>query len=362
MNTIKNSSYGKLIAFFLIAISLLSVLVVSANGWQTDNSKNPGDDISYDNQDNGSLPNTETPAPQPDYESKKFYHHITGIEISEDLYGDSQVAYVIDSDSPLYGIFGCNVLVEFPLENERTRFLMIGDMSANLQKIGSITYSRHYISNIAKVFGASIISLDNDDIMSYNHLDTTENAINLIKDSSLYYKEYTYFSYTSPKLLINRLQEINSNAIETKLPYTFSNNASAINDRNISASNITIPYATHTSLAYKKECNTYVLSKMGSDKIDISTSEAVTFNNVLILFCDSVTYETTNNTQLVMHTMGQGTGYYASAGMAEMISWSLDENGQMTLLNKGGEILTVERGNFYIAYVKSSRSNYNIFS
>lgn len=361
MNTTQNGNYGKLIAFFLIAISLLSVLVVSANGWQTDEPIYPSGNTTTDNQGNDDeAPNTQYP--NEEIESRKFYHHITGLETSEELYGVPQVAYVIDSNSPLCGIYNCNILIEFPIENDKSRFLMINDITDEISKIGSITYSRYYISNLAKVFGAPTVSLENDDIIPYNHLDSSTSAINLLNFPSLYYKEYTYFSYTNPNLLYNHLKEMVNSTTDIKLPYVFASNINQVSQRNISANNVTIPYKSSTALTYKKDSNNYVLSKMGSDKIDVSTAKEVTFNNVLILFCDSTTYETANNSELIMHTMGQGLGYYASGGMAEKISWYLDESGQMTLLNTDGESLVTERGNFYIAYVKSSRSNYNIFS
>ena len=361
MYTTQNSNYGKLIAFFLIAVSLLSVLIVSANGWQTDDPIYPiGNTTPNDQNNDDKNPNTQYP--NKEIEKQKFYHHITGLEISEELYGSPQVAYVIDSNSPLCGVYNCNILIEFPIENDKSRFLMINDITDENSKIGSITYSRYYISNLAKVFGASTISLENDDIITYGHLDTSTSAINLLNFPALYYKEYTYFSYTNPNLLYNNVKEMANISTDIKLPYAFSSNVNQVKQRNISANNITIPYESSTALTYKRDSNNYVFSKMGSDKIDVSTTNEVTFNNILILFCDSTTYETANNSELIMHTMGRGFGYYAAGGMAEKISWHLDENGQMTLLNIDGESLVTERGNFYIAYVKSSRSNYNIFS
>ncbi len=81
----------------------------------------------------------------------------------------------------------------------------------------------------------------------------------------------------------------------------------------------------------------------------------VNFANCLVLFADSITYENFDGEQMVMNTLGQGTGYYFTSGTATGISWSADANGNMTILDESGEKLTVNRGNTYIGFVKSSK-------
>ena len=360
MNTAKISSYNRLIAFFLIAIALLSVLVISANGWQIEDSPFWEEDSKNEegNENTEKLPETEVPEDPPEPEPPKFYHHITGVEITEEEFGDSQVAYVIDGNSPLCGIANCNVLIEFPIENGKTRYIMINDKGTDLTKIGSITNSRYFMSNLAVTFGASVISLGNDDTIDYQHIDTGIYNIDLPKNQGSYYTEYTYFAYTSTKL-INPLLQVTPQK-PYALPYLFKEDTDARG--NISASTMTIPYDTLTTLIYSKEKNGYCLCKMGSDRIDVSTSESAIFNNVFILFADSMTYESSDKTEMVMSTIGTGTGYYAYNGMAEKITWSMDLNGNLTFLNEAGEKLEVGRGNSYIAYVKSSKSNSKIFS
>lgn len=364
MNTTKISSYNKLIAFFLIIVALLSVLVVSANGWQDDNPfwENKDDDTAggeNDNTDKDDNNPTEKPIDPVEPEAPKFYHHITGIEVTEEIYGDPQVAYVIDGNSPLCGVANCNVLIEFPTENQKTRYIMISDKSASMMKIGSITYSRKFMSNLAPVFGATLVTLGNDDTIEYEHTDIGENIVELPKNSGSYYTEYTYFTYTSTQLL-NPIIPTTPKTPAT-LPYGFMEDSNAT-VRNISAKTVNIPYETATSLVFSQEQNGYCLYKMGSDKIDVSTSKQAIFTNVLILYADTMTYETAEKTEMVMNTIGSGSGYFAYNGMAEEITWSMDANGNMSLYNKNGEKLQIGRGSTYIAYVKSSKINNTIFS
>ena len=63
MNTTKTSSYGKLVAFFVIAVALVCVLGFAAGGWQTNDDNNRPDDGSEntpppsDSMDNEEGPN-----------------------------------------------------------------------------------------------------------------------------------------------------------------------------------------------------------------------------------------------------------------------------------------------------------------
>lgn len=359
MNTTKISNYNKLIAFFLIIVALLSILVISAKGWQTNdvpsNNLNKNE-TNNENSGENKLP-SELPTTHPEINTPKFYHYLTGVEIDEKILGDSQVAYVIDGNSPLCGISNANLLIEFPIENGKTRYIMVADKSKDLPKVGSITYSRYFISNLAATFGATIISLGNDDAIEYDHVNTSTCQVDLQKNTGTYYTEYTYFTYTSSKLIEQSL--VSSSTIQNILPYAFKDNLIA--EGTLSATTINIPYEVQTSAVYSQLENKYCIYKMGSDKIDVSSSASVMFTNVLILYADSITYETADKTQMVINTIGSGCGYFAYGGAAEEIRWSMDSEGNLSLFNKNGKKLEIGRGNTYIAYVKSSKTNNLIF-
>ena len=361
MNTAKISSYNRLIAFFLIIVALLSVLVVSANGLQSntpfwdkvgDTTKDENDNISNDTP-------ADTPPESVEPEAPKFYHHITGVEVGEEAYGDSQVAYVIDGNSPLCGVANCNVLIEFPIENQKTRYIMISDKKSEHTKIGSITYTRKFISNLAPIFGATIVSLGNDDTIEYKHVNVNS-SIELIKNPGSYYTEYTYFTYTNPKLISSIINS--STNVKATLPYSFISDSTENIRGSISAKAMTIPYEISTSLVFSQAQNGYCLYKMGSDRIDVSTSDQAVFTNVFILYADSMTYETADKTEMIINTCGSGRGYFAYNGFAEEITWSMDDNGNLDLFDKSGKMLEIGRGSIYMAYVKSSKINTSIFS
>lgn len=361
MNTTKISSYGKLIAFFVVVTVLLSTFAIAAGGWQItlppeDEPPLPDDGVNDNLTDN-------TPSEDDNQQNDtpvlpKYYDYITGLEITEAQSVAKQFAYVIDSNSPLYGIYDCSMLIELPTECG-TRFLMLTNRQREYSKIGSVAPTRNYISNLACVFGASLVSLGNDDTIAYDSLNSEEITIDLLKNQGSYYSEYTYFSYTNPTL-INPLD--NSERVDITLPYDLVDIGNKVSSGAIFAHNISLPYASSTSLRYSSQTGKYTLIKSNSDRIDVSAASEVTFDNVFILFADSMTYENATTTEMVMNTMGSGEGYYVQGGMAERISWALTPDGQMVFYNTDGVKLTINRGNSYIGFVKSSKMNNVLFS
>ncbi len=361
MNTTKISSYGKLIAFFVVVTVLLSTFAIAAGGWQItlppeDNPTNPDDDKKDDMTDNAPDENENQQNNTPVL--PKYYDYITGLEITEAQNAAKQFAYVIDSNSPLYGIYDCSMLIEFPTENG-TRFLMLTNRKRDYNKIGSIAPTRNYISNLACVFGASLVSLGNDDTISYDSLNSEDITIDLLKNQGSYYSEYTYFSYTNPTL-VNPLDNLEK--VDVTLPYDMVDIGNKVSSGTISAHNVSLPHASPTSLRYSSQTGKYTLIKSNSDRIDVSSASEVSFDNVFILFADSMTYENASTTEMIMNTLGSGKGYYIQGGMAERISWALTPDGQMVFYNAEGAKLTVNRGNSYIGFVKSSNINNVLFS
>ena len=361
MNTTKISSYGKLIAFFVVVTVLLSTFAIAAGGWQItlppeDEPQLPdgdGDDNLTDNtpsQDDNQQNNTPV--------LPKYYDYITGLEITEPQSTEKQFAYVIDSNSPLYGVYDCSMLIEFPTESG-TRFLMLTNRQRDYNKIGSIAPTRNYISNLAYVFGARIVSLGSDDAILYDSLDSSNITIDRLQNQGSYYSEYTYFSYTNPTL-VSPLD--NSEKDDVTLPYDLVDIGNKVLSGTVSAHNISLPYQSPTSLRYSSQTGKYTLIKSGSDRIDVSSASEVSFDNVFILFADTMTYENVTTTEMVMNTLGSGEGYYIQCGMAERISWALTPDGQMIFYNADGVKLTVNRGNSYIGFIKSSKMNNVLFS
>ena len=78
------------------------------------------------------------------------------------------------------------------------------------------------------------------------------------------------------------------------------------------------------------------------------TDDALAYDNVFILFADTVTYESASSSQMVMNTAGGGVGYYVTGGTVTAIRYEASLSGELAFYTEGGERLTVNRGTSYI--------------
>ena len=85
-------------------------------------------------------------------------------------------------------------------------------------------------------------------------------------------------------------------------------------------------------------------------------SKSCEFDNVVILFTDSATYETSDYTESVFDTAGSGRGVYLSQGTSIEISWTVTTEGRLVFLKEDGEQLIINRGSTFISIIKSSLS------
>jgi hypothetical protein len=82
----------------------------------------------------------------------------------------------------------------------------------------------------------------------------------------------------------------------------------------------------------------------------------VGFKNIFILFTDTMTYEGTSSTEMVMNTIGSGTGYYLSNGVGQSLTWESDVSGSLSFYDETGSKLTINRGSSYLGFVKSAKA------
>ena len=372
MKIFKNGNPAKLVAFFFIVVALTCAIAFAASGWQElEQDPNSGkvdagvipptSDESDEDKEDGTVDQENPVDPLP-----KYTHYITGLEVSENEYYSKVLAITMSSDAPLYGISDSYLTVEIPTEDGTTRFLVLTSKATSHGKIGSIAPTRKYISNISKYFGCILLSHGADDSFEYlgheikNHLDLTEN-------SGYHYTEYTEYIYTNADLVSALLKNSGTPTMSSgipSVPYTFTDYYSNPVLGKDSAKNVNIFFSNgnSTELTYSAEDNKYTFSKNSTDKNDLLNDKKTTFDNVFILFSDSVTYETEEATQTVLDTMGGGKGYYITGGTRININWGFDSDGNMIYTTESGEKLTINRGTSYLGFVKSSQVSDVVFS
>ena len=351
----------RLIAFFLVSVILICAFGFSADGWQIKENTDKKEDYNSEN----NIQNQSTPTQSPQDEDSivdaeplpKFYNSLTGLETTEELSTTRHTAFVMNSESPLYGISAADIVIEFPIEDGTTRLLAFINSPKDLVKIGCLEKTRGYISNLAKAFGANIFAIGYDDSLDYPKCEIDERFANEENTKSYIYTEFGRFNYTNGTL-VNEAQAsltIEKYRSESQLPFSFRTDGEMQKGESV-FNRIEIPYSSDnkTTLIYSRERNAYIIEKNGVELRDQTNSASCEYKNCFVLFADSTTYEYKDSTQMVLNTIGEGCGYYFTYGTALEIIWHLSEDGVLTLLDKDSNELNVNTGKSYISFFKSS--------
>ena len=365
MNKSKTSNYTRIIAFFLVAVTLLCIFGFAAEGWQPD--QNESDSGKIDNSSDETDDNKENESQLPEIHIPEFLNSITGLETTEELSRSKTTCFIMDATAPLYGISGSDMIIEVPIESGNTRLAVLTANSKALGKIGSISKTRGYISNLAKYFGAILISTGYDDTVEYDSVDISTSHFDLSTNVGYHYTEYTHFTYTNGALINAGLSNANIGTVSAKnptLPYVFTDFGGDHIRGTLQARSVVFHYSdkSESSLFYSDTDKKYVLSKNGTVKTDMLTDSAVCFDNAFVLFADSITYENAESSELILNTGTQGTGYYFTQGTAKSITWETDISGNMKFYDEAGNTLVINRGSLYIGIMKSSMKDTLSFS
>ena len=368
MNNQKNGNLVKLVAFFLIAIILTVIIAFSASGWYESDTNLPENDEEIEGEEtlppknpdvdenkDGLTPDTPVVETPPEEQTKLFYHFLNGKEISEEETKKRPFACVIDPDAPLYAISSAYTLIEVPLENGKTRYIIITDDATSIGKLGAIAPTRNYINDIIYSFSSIPLYYGKDDSFLYNVLKDSNSCIDLKSQSGFSYLEYNKYCYTNADLVEAYISNNNielTSRDELTAPYLVSDDLIISGNP---ASVIDIPYeeGSGSRLIYCEDKKTYELNKNEAPITDLHSGNKLYYDNVLVLGIDATTHETEGATEQILNIKNGGKGYYALGGQILNITWSVDDSGCITVF-LNGEKLTISQGSTYISFVKSS--------
>lgn len=358
MKTIKTGNTGRLIAILILAIVIVLVVGVAVSGWSAppeEENKSPEPDKNEsESQDKDG---NDAEATVPEEKIPEYINYLTGLETDIDKYTKKPFAFITSSISPLYGIASADIVIEIPCEGSETRFLVYNSSVEELGKLGALLPTRDYISALTCAFGGILCADGNDDIVDYHTLPSTLH-LDISKFNDKYYTENAKYIYSSGKLIteLAKEEEIDTAIVKRPiLPFNFADFGEQISGIT-KAESINISYGNKSTLNYDGQSGLYYLSKNETEKTDMLTGEKIGFKNVFILFADTTTYEKSTGVEVVTDTTASGAGYYATNGKLTEIRWHTNEAGELVFETLGGERLTVNRGNSYIGFYKSSCS------
>ena len=296
MKKSKHRNYHKIVALVLIAIVIISAVGFVANGWQpifnseadsgdTENNKNGNADENNNGEGGteGDIPVVADP---------KYYHYLTGLEVSNEASKHNPTSFIVNPLSSLYGVSSSPLSIEFPIENGQTRLLIYSDNATSLGKIGAIEATRGYISNMLKHFGGTLISLGTEDIIEYNKIDVSQTHIDLTKFSGYHYTELEK-AFTNGDLLKAAIFAAGTQTEISeikRLPFIFTDAAEDKILLNNIATRITIPLSSEikTELIFDSKTGRYGYYKDGAVKTDMLCAANIEYDNVFVLFANLI--------------------------------------------------------------------------
>ncbi|MBR4835707.1 MAG: hypothetical protein IKU99_01730, partial [Clostridia bacterium] len=112
MNTKRTSNLLRSIAFFLTGVILVCTFGFTVDGWLVKDENDPTEDFPTD----GEIPEDVIPEIPAEEEKVIYYNKITGLETTEELSKLAPFAYVMEKNSPLFGLSGADIIIDIPTE------------------------------------------------------------------------------------------------------------------------------------------------------------------------------------------------------------------------------------------------------
>jgi len=328
-------------------------LIPSGDGNTTTTTKAPGATLAPTGGTAGNLSAEQTNKPL----APSYCNPLTGLTSSFDMSEVRPVAVCIGNSptSALYGIGHAEILIEAPVEDGSTRLLALTNTYQNRAEIGSVRSSRRYLLSFASAFGAvSVFDGTSDigtktDCSAYDCLDFSDERL-----STVFYRSSSLFAphnlFTSGTRLLGAMENFEKCGPTSVFRFTDKDTVLVPSDG--AAGGVAIPYSTTqvVQFVYHGESETYLRMQNGKPHKD-GDGKQLGFTNLLLLVCESSTYNKVNGTELDLNVEGGGSGYYLSAGGYTEILWSRSADGNLVLADASGTPICMNRGNTYIGLI-----------
>lgn len=344
----------KILSFFLATVLLLSLVSCGKN-------KDIPEETSKMDNEAGNDPNINLENMEPD-----FVNPLTGLECDSDITDRRPLAIMLNNiyqALPQVGISKADVLFECLAEGGITRLMGVFADYEELGVVGSVRSSRPYYIDFAQMFDAIYChaggSEDAYGEMSSRGIDHIDGVRG--DPLGVYYRDETRMQTMSYEHTLMTTAEGLLKTVEYydfrtelrdgfELPWELCEYNSSVDVGNESATHINIPVSAYQTVDYyfDTETKSYLRYQYNGEKhIDGETGEQLSFENVIILFCDTWAYD--DYGRLKVTTTGSGTGYIASMGKYSEITWSRDSReGNLTLTDSNGDTLCINRGKTFI--------------
>jgi len=310
-----------------------------------------------------------TEAPTETTEGVSVYRNPLTGEVSQSPVTARPVAVVLNNVAaaqPQWGSSQADILYEFPAEAYLSRCVGLYTDIGSVEKLGSVRSARMYFLDIARTYDAVLVHAggsgealeaideqnlpDIDGIQGYASGTFYRDADRL---NAGYALEHTLF--TGGEALVRTMEErgiVLERQEPLELGLIFGENAAPEGE---SANTVKLTFGRGnpkkvTTMTYREELGQYEAAQYGKPWVDAATGNALTFENVLVLFAPISLQD--NGQLLDIDLVGEGTGRFACGGRTVPIRWSRSgDSAPFAYTLEDGTPLTLGIGKSYIAVV-----------
>lgn len=355
----------------LISLFLSFALVI---GFSACSNSNDTEEISVVSEVSEESETQSEPTPEPTSEPtlepiSEYTNPLTGIvDLTDEAIGSRPVAVMINNLTvalPQYGIGDADIIFEVPVEGTITRLMAIYADYTRVPDICSVRSARYYFPIISESFDAIYVHWGSNTQFADPELEElgTDNLNGMTASSSLfgrdqdrlsdgYSLEHTGVLYGSyiPTAMANNGYDTEISEDKAGLFFNFNSEPTPANGEELYEFQFDYG-AYYSDFVYDEENQVYLKFHNGSEHIEGTTGEQLSFTNVFIL--ETAVNDMPNGSSGVQEidvtSDGSKIGYYISNGCIEKITWKKETKQDMfTFYTLDGEELSINVGKTYI--------------
>lgn len=289
---------------------------------------------------------------------------LTGEWIDESLKDQRPVCIMVNNiidAMPQSGISQADITYEMLVEGGITRYMCVFKDYENVGKLGPVRSARHYYVMVAQMYDGiyAHVGWSNyaHDYIVNNYLTT----LNGLYDGTTFYRDETRYAphncYTDGEKL---KAGIAAAGISTTYEYSvekmfaFNNDDTELGNGN-TANKITTAYNSSSTrwYEYNETDKLYYRFQYGEEQIDDQTNEQLSYKNVIVMF---VQYTDLGDGLQDIDWNKGGTGYYATDGEYEEITWK-NSGGVIKYFTSDGGQLKMNPGKTFITVFDETRTD-----
>ncbi|MGI5949008.1 DUF3048 domain-containing protein [Peptoniphilus sp.] len=311
-------------------------------------------------------------APAKEVEKEKYYAVFTGEEIESDEQNNNRPFAVMLNNHPdalpQAGLADCDILYEYKVEGEYTRYLAIFQSKFPDVNIGSVRSARPYFVDTAKElnaiychWGGSPEGYSEIPKIGVDDLDGIAlEGITYFRNKEVN-KKRPHDGYTTFANLKEAAEKKNFTLSSENEFFKFdhTDDKEELNKmESIEVPSVTLNFFKHykEEIMYNPKTDKYVIVRNGENIIDENSKEDFTPSNIIISYANSKV--TGANGTLTIYNIGEGSGLLLTNGKLVEINWSKPDASSRTIYTqKDGSEIYLNPGQTLIATIDDNEGS-----